>query len=271
MRVEHVPPQTPAPFDTAAEFYDREFETSPGVERLRKITLVTALRHFPAGAKILELNCGTGTDAIVLAKHGCSVLATDGSAAMLGLAKRKVSDQSLSDAVSFLHLPFERLAELRGRSFQGAFSNFGGLNCAADLRTVARELSLVLPPGAIFVMCLLSDFSLWETITFLLRGRFRAALRRRSSRAVPVHVHGTDVPVYFYSPSQVARAFSPFFSITSITGLNIFTPPPASRNAYHRIRHLRRALEAVDDRVCELYPFHRMGDHALFVLERNDD
>ena len=42
--------------------------------------------RFSAGHRVLELNCGTGEDAVFLARRGVRVLATDLSGAMVEAA-----------------------------------------------------------------------------------------------------------------------------------------------------------------------------------------
>ena len=44
---------------------------------------------FPPGARILEINCGTGNDAVFLARSGMHVTATDISPMMIEETKRK--------------------------------------------------------------------------------------------------------------------------------------------------------------------------------------
>ena len=72
----------PAPFDAVADDYDSSF-TDTAVGRLHRATV---WRHLDAvlepSSKILELGCGTGEDALRLARRGHRVLATDVSTAM---------------------------------------------------------------------------------------------------------------------------------------------------------------------------------------------
>ncbi len=48
------------------------------------------LEHLPPGARILELGCGDGRDAEYMEKRGFTVDATDGVAAMVELANRRL-------------------------------------------------------------------------------------------------------------------------------------------------------------------------------------
>ena len=262
--------ETPSPFDHSAALYDAEFENSPATRRLRRITTGAFLQLFPAGSHLLELNCGTGTDAVKLARHGMKIMATDASAAMLEEARKKIAAECLSDSITLELLPFREIARLKGQKFDGVYSNMGGLNCVPDVRSVALELAGLVSTGAYVAACMLSDVSLWETTAFLLRGNLGNAFRRKTPSGVVARIHKSSIPVYYHSPASVADQFAPHFRKVSVIGLNIFSPPPSSQRAYKILGKGRIALERLDDLVSGLFPFNNLGDHFLIVLERTD-
>ena len=256
-----------ASFDAAAETYDHEFDLLPATARIRGIVRDLAVTKFPPGGSILELNCGTGTDAIALSRCGFHVLATDASPSMINAATAKMEAGSGS-RVEFRVIPFEEVSSLEGKMFDGIFSNMGGLNCLADLRPLAKSLAGILKPGGFFVATLLSDFCLWETAAYLLRFNFRGALRRQRTNGTGVSIHGNSVQVFFHSPSSVRAAFSPAFRRSALLGLNILTPPPSSARAYQRLGSGRRILESIDNGIAGIPPFNRLGDHFVIALQR---
>ena len=67
-------------FDALAERYDGMFTNSLIGRAQRDAVWSMAIRTFKCGDRILELNCGTGEDALFLAHHGITVLACDASA-----------------------------------------------------------------------------------------------------------------------------------------------------------------------------------------------
>jgi SAM-dependent methyltransferase len=109
--------------------------------------------NVPAWSRLLELAGGTAEDALFLAARGRHVLFTDGSAAMVALARRKAVAAGLADNVLAERLMLEQIGEFAlphewPTPLAGAYSNFAGLNCVADLRPVARGLARLLPAGA---------------------------------------------------------------------------------------------------------------------------
>ena len=101
---------------------------------------------FGPGDHVLELGCGTGEDALWLARHGVRVTATDVSQTMLAVAQRKAAAANLTDLIDFAAIDLASLPSTssfiihRHRSpFSAAFSNFGPLNCLPDRRPWPRR------------------------------------------------------------------------------------------------------------------------------------
>src|SRR5215468_11477804 len=116
-------------FDQAAHTYDELFTNTAIGRAQRKQVWPRLLGAFPPGSRVLELNCGTGEDARFLARQGRNVLACDGSAAMIEVARRREHEARLG-TLEFRQLANEELGNLSfAAPFDGAFSNFSGLNC----------------------------------------------------------------------------------------------------------------------------------------------
>lgn len=255
-------------FDRAAADYDNEFERHPATRRIRRIVRGIYHQYFQSGDSLLELNCGTGTDAVELASKGMRILATDSSPEMIAEVRKKLHGTALHSRVEPMLLPFSRLHQLRDRSFDGAFSNFGGLNCTNRLLQVADDLGLLVKPGRYVIITLMPKFSVWETLSFVLRGKWRKAFRRRQPDGVLADMHGEKVWVRYYDPSDVVKAFSSMFVPVAIKGLNVFAPPPASRRAYKVLGRFNRVLEHIDDTLPGNSRLHALGDHYVIVLQR---
>ena len=262
-----------APFDEAASRYDQVF-TNSTIGRSQRLSVWDELaKTFHTGDHILEIGCGTGVDACYLADRGVRVLACDSSAKMIAVATRKLKDSSRSQLVNAQVLAAEHIGGLRGRAlFDGAFSNFGALNCVGDLRSVAENLAALLRPGAAALLCWMGPFCLWETLWFFLQGKPAKALRRMHREGLVARVDGgAPVRVYYPSVRVLAHVFAPHFSINSIKGIGVTVPPSylepiASRHP----AALNAAVRA--DRILGHCPGIRvLADHILIRLERKSD
>jgi SAM-dependent methyltransferase len=260
-------------FDRVAASYDRSFTDTRLGRELRGLVWNRLLERFPPGGRLLELNCGTGEDATFLASRGFHVTATDGSDAMLDEVRRKVEAESESRPIAGSVRPRRLdLADPRGpfaaRSFDGAFSNFGGLNCVADLAPLAAALSRWLRPGAPLLLVVMGPLCLWETATSVARGRFRNAFRRLAPTSTLARVGEVSFPVVYPWPSEVARSFAPSFRCVRVEGLGVALPPTALGRALETRPRLLRALAACERVARRPWPLRLLGDHYLAELRR---
>jgi len=255
-------------FDEAAGWYDQLHESDAAWRASRARTHRIYLKYFNPGNRLLEINCGTGIDAVALACRGMSVHATDLSPVMIEAVAQKIRNHDLEKNLSAEVLAFNELNRLNGQIFDGIYSNFAGLNCTNDLATVADALSKLIRPGGYFIATIMTDFCLWETCAMLLRLRGADAFRRRSRGGVSANLGGERFPTYYFSPEKFLPPFRNSFAEQEIVGLNIFTPPLNHLRAYRMIRPLLPLLYATDDVLSALPLFRRIGDHAVIVLRR---
>jgi len=256
-----------AAFDTLAPDYDAQFTASTLGRILRRAVWSWLDRVFVPGERVLELNCGTGEDAVHLATRGVRVLATDGSPAMLERARSKIGDARLDQSIDLRRLEIERLDDLTAESvgpLDGAFSNFGGLNCVADLPRAARSLAALLNPGARVVLCLMGPFVPWEWVWFLSQGQARKALRRLGAAGVAWR----GATVRYPSLRTVRQAFAPAFGVRRTGGLGVLVPPTYAEAWARRHPQLIARLDRWERRIegWPLIPW--LGDHYLLELVR---
>ncbi len=255
-------------FDAASSVYDETYEHLAGIRHIRNVMQALYLRTFRPGDSLLELNCGTGIDAIALAQRGMRVVATDLSPGMIAETQEKIELHRLGHLVRAEVRSYLELDGLDGPGFDGAYSNLGGLNCTNRLADVARGLSRVLRPGASFIAAVMSDFCLWETGAGLLRGDWNKAFRRHHPEGCLAHLHGGRVRTFYFSPRQFTREFSPWFEPVEVSALNVLIPPPNSIAAYRALGRSFPLFERLDRAVANLPPFRGMGDHFAIVLRR---
>jgi SAM-dependent methyltransferase len=214
--------------------------------------------------RVLELACGTGEDAVHLGGRGVAVLATDASGEMVEAARRKVVRLGLAGLVEARRLPFERLADLPEGAFDGAFSNFGGANCAGDLAGLARDLARVVRPGAPLLLCVMGPLVPWEWLWFGLHGDLRAAFRRLRRGGAPWR----GLRIVYPSPRRLARLFRPGFRLTRRAAIGAFVPLPAAEPWARRHPALVARLDAQERRWEATWPLPWLADHYLLEMVR---
>ncbi len=261
-------PATQHYWDTAAGTYDRDF-TGTLIGQLRREAVWRRLdRVFHPPERIIELNCGTGIDALHLVQRGVQVLACDISPGMIHLARERARGSSTSERAEFRVLATESLAELQPEGpFDGAFSNFAGLNCVRDLPAVARALHRLLKPGAQLVICMIGKFVPWEIAWFLAHGNPRRA-GQRLGRAVARTLPGGVLNVHYPSVRHIARSFAPGFRLHHWTGMGILVPPSYLERWASRFPAATKALAAVDAQIGGMPVIRGMADSVLLEFER---
>jgi ubiquinone/menaquinone biosynthesis C-methylase UbiE len=264
-------PAFPSPFDNIAEQYDATF-TSSTIGRIQRDSVWRELRkNFPPGDRILDIGCGTGVDARFLAERGIDVVACDSSAGMLSVAQRRIADlPRWAGSVELRLLPAEEISDLRDEvPFDGAFSNFGAVNCVANMAKLASDLAQLLRPGANLLLCVMGPMCLWETVWYLLHGEFAKAFRRFHRAGVAARLgDGAVVQVRYPSVRSIRRMFAPGFSLKTIRGIGVAVPPSYLEAWATRSPGIVK-LEAHADLVLGHCPGIRMfADHLLLRFER---
>jgi SAM-dependent methyltransferase len=260
---------TPADaFDRVAESYDEMFTNSVIGQTQRRQVWRWLLTAFAVGERVLEMNCGTGEDARFLGLQGRIVVACDASAGMIEVAAARTQGLVERSLVAFHQLANEDLDDLpRQALFDGAFSNFSGLNCVSDLRTIAEHLAPHVKPGGRVLICLWNRICPAEIVWYLLHGQARKAFRRFSGNST-ARIGDRTISVFYPTVRHVQQAFSPSFAFERLTAIGLFVPP----SYFERwATNHRRALKGLDrlDAVFAAWPmFSRLGDHVLLEFKK---
>jgi ubiquinone/menaquinone biosynthesis C-methylase UbiE len=258
--------QAAAAFSKQALIFDAYDAGNTIIHYKRKRVREHVLRYLRPGSSILELNAGTGEDALFFARQGHTVHATDIAVGMQGKLREKVKAQDLTDSITTEICSFTALDTLKRKGpYDLIFSNFAGLNCTSDLDKVLRSFAPLVKPGGQVTLVILPTFSLWETM-LLFRGRFRTAFRRLLYRrkGAPAHVEGVHFRCWYYSPAFVTRILrEEQFELLGCEGLCTIVPPSYIEHFPERHSHLYNFLRRLEDKVKEKWPWRAMGDYYI--------
>ncbi len=140
------------PYERYAPLYDRSGQMRFAV--LVHLYLRDLLRQHPVGGRrALDLACGTGTLALLLAADGWEVIGLDRSAAMLAEAAARAA--SADEPVRFIHGDMRDLEGLvPAAMFDLVTCSYDSLNympTEADLAACFRAVASALAPGGLYV------------------------------------------------------------------------------------------------------------------------
>jgi SAM-dependent methyltransferase len=241
-------------FDRAAPTYDRDFGRNPAGLLFRHVFQERLRRLYAPGSRVVDIGCGTGEDAVFLASLGVEVHALDVSPAMVEETRAKAARAGVAERVQATALAAESVASL-GDGFDGAYSDFGALNCAA-LGTVGEGLARALRPGA---PVLLSVVAPWPLPALVGRALFASGPFRRP---VP-DVAGVPVPVRHLTPRALREALGPAFAWTDAWALGVLVPGPMHERFIARHPQTFGMLAALE-RFLRRWPGLRsLGDHVV--------
>jgi ubiquinone/menaquinone biosynthesis C-methylase UbiE len=260
-----------APFDAVAARYDETFTSSKIGQAQRASVWSELAKTFRPGDRALEVGCGTGIDASFLAERGVQVLACDSSSQMIAVATRRIVENGQQQLVHPLVLRAEDIATLpTDELFDGAFSNFGALNCVEDLQQFARDLAKLLKPGATALLCWMGPCCLWEIIWYLAHGNADKAFRRLNNKeGVTARIaDGAFVRVHYPSVRLLAHTFAPEFRMQSFKGIGVAVPPSYLEELAQRHPRLLQLCERADSWMGRCPGIRAMADHVLLRFQR---
>jgi SAM-dependent methyltransferase len=262
--------ETRLAFDRVAEVYDGPFGNNEVIQRMRAFLLDAVERAVAPPAHLLDLGCGTGIDAVHLARRGYRVRAIDTSPRMVARTRARASHEGVADRVTAMELGIEALDRLGGETFDGVYSDLGALNCVPDLAGVSARCAAALRRDGVFVASVIGRFCPWEVAYYASRGRLRRAAVRFSGEPVPVTLNDGTVWTRYYSPKEFYRAFSNAFTLEATRALALFSPPPYLTGFHRRLPRASRALVRLDTRLGTLPLLRDAGDHFLMELRKRE-
>jgi ubiquinone/menaquinone biosynthesis C-methylase UbiE len=254
-------------FSKQSSSFDEADSSNVILQWMRSRIREHVLTLWKPGERILELNAGTGLDAVFFAKKRIYIHATDNASGMLNIIEEKIKTKNLGNKISTQRCSFLELENIKEEKFDHIFSNFGGLNCTDKLSNVIDSFSSLLKPGGTITLVIMPPICPWELL-FSLKGNFKLAFRRLKKGGTPSHLEGVEFTTWYYSSSTVKKMFGMHYTILSITGLGIIVPPPFLGNFASNYPRLFRGLIAIENRIAHKTPFNSWADHFIISAKK---
>jgi ubiquinone/menaquinone biosynthesis C-methylase UbiE len=265
--------QTHSSFDIMAETYDADFTNTAIGQLQRKQVwkfLLPVLESYQRPVRILEINCGTGEDALELSRLGHSVTATDGSQMMIEKAKQKAMLLSRNN-VRFDVCKFSELhQQYSSEKFDLVISNFGGLNCIDknNINQLGQQLCAILEDNGKLFLVIMSRLCLWEILYFSLTGKFGKAFRRMKKKVI-FNAGGAAMPVFYYSPKSLKTIFSSFTYSRSYP-VGLFIPPSYLEKKFVTRQKWLFNLGRLEKKISKYAVLSNLADHFCIIFQKKE-
>ncbi|MDB5130560.1 MAG: Methyltransferase protein [Mucilaginibacter sp.] len=258
-----------AAFTSQSGVFDHVYSGNTIINYKRDRVRHHVLQYLASNSAILELNSGTGEDALFFARKGHKVHATDISAGMQHELQRKVEGNGLVESVSTEICSFTNLSQLKNAGpYDLIFSNFAGLNCTHELDKVLLSFAGLVKTNGIVTLVILPKFCLWETL-LIFKGKFRTAFRRYfSANGSRAHIEGVYFKCWYYNPSFIVSRLKNKFDLLSIEGLCTTVPPSYIEGFAEKHPAAYEYLKAKEDKLKLRWPWKYIGDYYIISLKK---
>lgn len=253
-----------ASFDNAAEKYDTNFTYTEIGSIQRHLVYENVKKHLQNTKTVLEINCGTGEDAIWLAKQNLNVTATDISEKMVLIAQSKANLENLNIKV----LDINNLNQ-ETNSYDFLFSNFGGLNCLTniEIQTFFQSASKILSEKRKICLVIMPKNTIWEQFYFLLKFDFKNAFRRKKE-VVLANVEDKKVATYYYNPKEIVHLCQATFEILEVKPIGFFIPPSYLEPFFKNKKMLLKGLNFLENGIKNWSFLSKYADHYIIILQK---
>jgi ubiquinone/menaquinone biosynthesis C-methylase UbiE len=248
-------------FDKYASSYDEHFTYSLIGRAQRKRVHHFLNSYLKKKSNILEVNCGTGEDAIWLSNKGHKVLATDLSPEMISTATKK----DMYNKIRFKTLDANAIDTLN-ENFDLIFSNFGGLNCLNEneLKLFLDKASQSLLHNGLLIMVFISSNCTIEKWYFKLKGK----TLRRNETCSESFIENDKFTTYYYSPEKVEQLAHGKFNLLELKPIGLFIPPSYIENKIKKYPLLFKLLVSLESIFGKISWFANKADHYFIALKK---
>jgi ubiquinone/menaquinone biosynthesis C-methylase UbiE len=256
-------------FGKQSAVFDKIYADNTIVHYKRERVRAQISKYLGTYSFILELNSGTGEDAIWFAQQGHRVHATDISAGMQEILQQKVKAASLDNNITNELCSFTDLEKLQQKGpYDMIFSNFAGLNCTSELDKVLNSFSSLLKPQGIITLVILPKFCLWEFL-LLFKGKFKTAFRRFSGdKGTRAQVEGIQFNCWYYNPSYLIKRLKNEFDLLAIEGLCTIVPPSYIESFAEKHPSAYKFLLSKENNLKSKWPWKFIGDYYIISFKK---
>jgi ubiquinone/menaquinone biosynthesis C-methylase UbiE len=253
-------------FSAQAPLFDGIQRSNPMLEWMRSVVHRHMAEYVRPGQTLVDINAGTGIDALHFAHSGLRVHAMDIADGMVREIQKKIEQHAQQGMITAEQRSFTDAGGLAPRQFDHVFSNFGGLNCIPNLHPVAEQLRLIVRPGGLVTMVIMPRICPWELL-HLLRGNTDIGLRRVRKNGVVAHIEGHYFITYYHSVRSVVKAFGNDFQFVKLRGVASCSPPPYMEKVPKYFPRLYSFLQSCDEAFSAVAPFNRWADQFILTLK----
>lgn len=257
-------------YDTLAPRYDELAQSNAILAHVANVSSELVRKNLAGCRQVLDIGCGTGREAIMVAQEGKQVVACDPSAVSLRILEEKAAKLNARSRIVTRQLKASELnrleAEFGLHAFDGVYSSFA-LSYEPELAPIARQVARLVETSSPFLCSIFNRYCLLELLLLAPILLPRKALRRLLGKtSLPVDRY--EVCIWSRSASEVIGAFKPNFRPKRMWALPAILPP----HYLHLIvdllgEELRVQLERLDRRFNGAWPFRTLGSHTAYMFE----
>ncbi len=259
-------------FDLISHGYDEGVQANPFGLYLRQRTVDYMKRVFPPGSWLLEIGCGSGIETMKMLNEGYRIHAIDASPEMIRILESKAHSTGRSSLLSTQAMKASSLGTMspveNKAQFDGAFSNFGALDCEDDPEPIMGYLEKMIRPGGKLFLGIYNPLSLVDKICSLLELDFPAMLSRLKYPALH-EISSLPVDAWFHSHWKIVMAAQRHgFRKKAYFGLGVLFPTIGHNGIVSRLSRHTSSLISADRILGGLWPIKALSDIQIILLEK---
>jgi ubiquinone/menaquinone biosynthesis C-methylase UbiE len=256
-------------FDTVASEYDAHFtQSETGILQRKRVHhyLNTCFKNGFISESILEVNAGTGEDALLLAEHCKHLTVTDFSSKMMSICKNKLH-----------HLAHVELKQLNAiaignlnQNYDLIFSNFAGLNCLDknEMQSFIGSSKSKLNANGHLILIMLSSQSWWEKFWGFISHNKILRKRRQEQIGIDTTINGVIFKTYYYSPKTLKKFSNSGFKVMALKPIGLFIPPTFLEERVKNKKWLLKCLYLLERIFSQFKSLSNYADHYLIHLQK---